>query len=356
MKKALIAMSGGVDSSIAAKIMSDRGYLCTGCTMKLYHDNCRHYSIDSIQPVKEETSDAAQIAECLGMPFYIFDFSELFDEKVVLPFISDYIHGKTPNPCVNCNRFLKFGKLLEKADDLQCDILVTGHYARISYNGKEYQLKKALDETKYQSYVLYSLTQEQLSRIAFPLGEISKKEVRAIAENSGFLNANRPDSQDICFIPDGDYAGYIEKKLEKSFSPGDFIDPDGKIIGKHRGIIHYTVGQRRGLGVSADAPLYVRSINPDNNTVTLVKEYGLMVQTVVAGDVNIISGHSLAKPIRAEVKLRYRQFQQPALVRQENDRLVIFFDKPLRAPAPGQAAVIYQGDVVIGGGTIISSN
>ena len=356
MKKALIAMSGGVDSSVAAKIMSDRGYLCVGCIMKLNRENDNHNSMDAFHSELCEASDAAQIAERLGMPFFAYDLSDYFEEEVIRHFISNYKHGKTPNPCVRCNRFLKFGKLFEKADELQCDTLVTGHYARIIYNGSEYELKKALDETKDQSYVLYSLTQEQLKRIVFPLGEFSKKDVRTIAESSGFLNANRPDSQDICFIPDGNYAGYIEQALKRHFPPGDFISPDGKILGKHRGIIHYTVGQRRGLGVPSVSPLYVRSINPDNNTVTLVQESGLMIRTVVADDINIISGRSLVRPIHAEVKLRYRQPQQPALVWQEKNSLVIHFEQRLRAPAPGQAAVIYQGETVIGGGTIISSN
>lgn len=355
MKKALIAMSGGVDSSVAAKIMSDRGYQCTGCTMKLYPGTEERQPADPSQTAAEETHDAVQIAKRLSMPFYIYDLSDVFDEEVIRPFISNYIHGKTPNPCVRCNRFLKFGSLLKKADELQCDTLVTGHYARISYNGSEFELKKALDQTKDQSYVLYALTQKQLAGVAFPLGELSKKEVRRIAEDCGFINANRPDSQDICFIPDGDYAGYIEKTLKKRFPPGDFISPEGKVLGQHRGIIHYTVGQRRGLGVSAGSPLYVRSINTESNTVTLVEESGLMVQTVIADDVNIISGKALAQPIRAEVKLRYRQPQQPALVWQEEGRLVIRFNHPLRAPAPGQVAVVYQGDTVIGGGTIIDS-
>ncbi len=355
MKKALIAMSGGVDSSVAAKIMSDRGYLCIGCTMKLFHDAKDSLQTDSCQTAAEETNDAEQIAKRLGIPFFVCDLIDYFDEKVCKPFISEYTHGKTPNPCVICNRYLKFGRLSEKADELQCDTLVTGHYARIIQNGSGYELKKALDQTKDQSYVLYSLTQEQLGRIVFPLGELTKREVRKVAEDSGFLNADRPDSQDICFIPDGDYAGYIERVLGKQFPPGDFINPEGKVLGHHKGIIHYTVGQRRGLGVSASSPLYVRSINIENNTVMLVEESGLMVRTVVADDVNIISGRVLEHPVRAEVKLRYRQPQLPALVRQEEDKLIILFDRPLRAPAPGQAAVVYQGDTVIGGGTIINS-
>ena len=354
MKKALIAMSGGVDSSVAAKIMSERGYQCTGCTMKLCHGTENAQPAESCQTDVQAT-DAAKIAQRLGMPFYVYDLSDLFDKEVVGPFISNYISGKTPNPCIRCNRFLKFGRLFELAEELGCDTLVTGHYARIIRNGMEYELKKALDQTKDQSYVLYSLTQQQLGRAAFPLGEFSKKKVRQIAEDSGFLNANRPDSQDICFIPDGNYAGYIERALGKHFPQGDFISPEGKVLGKHKGIIHYTVGQRRGLGVSAGSPLYVRSIDTENNTITLVEESGLLVQTVVADDINIISGRALEKPIRAEVKLRYRQPQQPALVRQEEGRLVILFDRPLRAPAPGQAAVVYQGDTVIGGGTIINS-
>ena len=265
MKKALIAMSGGVDSSVAAKIMSERGYQCTGCTMKLFHGIENAQPAESCQTDVQAADDAAQIARRFGMPFYVCDLSDLFDKEVVRPFISNYVSGKTPNPCIRCNRFLKFGRLFELADEIGCDTLVTGHYARVIRNGTEYELKKALDQTKDQSYVLYSLTQQQLKRVVFPLGEFSKKEVRQIAEDCGFLNANRPDSQDICFIPDGNYAGYIERVLEKHFPHGDFISPEGKVLGRHKGIIHYTVGQRRGLGVSAAQPLYVRSINTESS-------------------------------------------------------------------------------------------
>ena len=251
----------------------------------------------------------------------------------------------------------KFEKLYERAQALSCDAIATGHYARVCQAGERYSLKKAIDPTKDQSYVLYSLTQDQLARTIFPLGELTKQKARELAEAHGFLNAKKPDSQDICFVPDGDYAGFIERATGREFPEGDFISPDGTVLGRHKGIIHYTVGQRRGLGVSARAPLYVAAIDPVHNTVTLTEESGLLVDTVYADHVNIISGEPITKPIRARVKLRYRQPEHPATVLMEGENMVICFDDVQRAPAPGQAAVLYgeDGETVLGGGTITGS-
>ncbi|MBQ2095491.1 MAG: tRNA 2-thiouridine(34) synthase MnmA, partial [Firmicutes bacterium] len=299
--------------------------------------------------------DARSVAYRLGIPFYAFNYKDEFREQVICPFAADYGQGRTPNPCIECNRFLKFGKLLERAQILGCDKVVTGHYARIerALDGT-YVLKKGLDPTKDQSYVLHCLTQKQLAHILFPLGSLTKPDVRAIAQRNGFLNANKPDSQDICFVPDGDYAKVVQAYGSgMGTEPGAFVDPDGKVIGTHQGIIHYTIGQRKGLGNTWGRPVFVVAIDPAANTVTLGDSADLFHREVNVAEFNWIAGKAPEGEIRCTAKLRYRQAEQPAAARPESSgRVTLIFDEPQRAPTPGQYAVLYDGDVVLGGGRI----
>lgn len=353
MKKALIAMSGGVDSSLAAKIMKDKGFDCIGCTMKLYHNEDIGVERSRTCCSLDDIEDARSVAYKLGMPYYVFNFTEDFREKVMKKFVQSYEAGITPNPCIDCNRYMKFDKLHERAKILGCDYIVTGHYARIEYDGKQYLLKKALDETKDQSYVLYSMTQEQLACTMFPLGSMKKTEVRKIADESGFVNAEKPDSQDICFVPNGDYVSFLEQYTGKIYPAGKFISADGTVLGEHKGTVRYTVGQRKGLGLSLSEPMYVSKINTDDNTVTLGREQELYGTQAVVKDFNWISGEIPKTEIRCKVKVRYRHKEQWATVIPTEDNTVhIVFDEPQRAITPGQAAVLYDGDTVLGGGTI----
>ena len=356
MKRALIAMSGGVDSSVAAMLMKDRGFHCIGCTMKLYHNEDVGLERGRTCCSLDDVEDARSVARRLQMPYYVFNFSYDFREQVMDRFAAAYEAGMTPNPCIDCNRCMKFEKLYHRAEILGCDSVVTGHYARIEREGENYQLKKALDETKDQSYVLYFMNQEQLAHTIFPLGSLRKTQVRALAEENGFLNAHKADSQDICFVPDGDYASFLERYRGKTYAPGAFLNENGDVLGQHRGIIHYTVGQRKGLGVSFGEPMYVKCINAAENTVTLCKERDLYGRTVWADRFHWISGKKPNGTLRCKVRIRYRQPEQEALVSPTDDASVrIVFEQPQRAITPGQAAVLYDGDTVLGGGTIVYS-
>lgn len=351
--KALIAMSGGVDSSLAAKIMRDQGYECIGCTMKLYQNEDAGISNAKTCCSLDDAEDARAVAYKLGMKFYVFNFTDAFRDTVVRKFIESYEKGITPNPCIDCNRYMKFDRLYERAKILGCDCIVTGHYARIEELNGKFVLKKALDEAKDQSYVLYSLTQQQLAHTLFPLGNMKKTEVRIAAEEAGFVNAAKPDSQDICFVPNGDYAGVIEMQTGRKSVAGNFIDKDGHILGRHKGIIHYTVGQRKGLGISSNIPLYVCKIQPQNGNIVLGGNDALFSQETTAVDFNWISEEAPKDEFRCKVKIRYRQTEQWATVLPlGEDAVHILFDTPQRAISPGQAAVLYDGDTVLGGGTL----
>ena len=353
MKKALIAMSGGVDSSLAAKLMKDKSFDCIGCTMKLYHNEDADIERSRTCCSLDDVEDARSVAYKLGMPFYVFNFTDAFRDTVIRKFIESYENGITPNPCIDCNRYMKFDKLFERAKILGCDYIITGHYARIEEQDGKFVLKKALDETKDQSYVLYSMTQDQLAHTMFPLGSMRKTEVRAIAQVCGFVNAEKPDSQDICFVPNGDYASVIELQTGKRPVEGNFVDKQGNILGRHKGVIHYTIGQRKGLGISSTEPLYVCGICPASGNVVLGSNDDLFSREADVSDFNWISGEVPGGEFRCKAKIRYRQKEQWATVSPTGaDTVHIVFDEPQRAITPGQAAVLYDGDVVLGGGTI----
>ena len=351
--KALIAMSGGVDSSLAAKLMKDKGFDCIGCTMKLYHNEDAGIESSRTCCSLDDVEDARSVAYKLGMPFYVFNFTDAFRDTVIRKFIESYENGITPNPCIDCNRYMKFDKLYERAKTLGCDYIVTGHYARIEEQAGKFVLKKALDETKDQSYVLYSMTQDQLVHTMFPLGSMQKTEVRAIAEESSFVNADKPDSQDICFVPNGDYASVIELQTGKRPIEGNFVDKQGNNLGRHKGVIHYTIGQRKGLGVSSTEPLYVCNICPKDGNVVLGSNDDLFSREADVSDFNWISGEVPGSEFRCKAKIRYRQPEQwVTVIPTGADTIHITFDEPQRAITPGQAAVLYDGDIVLGGGTI----
>lgn len=348
--KALIAMSGGVDSSVAGLLCQQQGWECVGCTMLLRSEETATETCGTAQDV----ADARQVVERLQIPFHVFNFTSDFKAKVIDKFIRCYESGMTPNPCIDCNRYMKFDRLYDCACQLGCDVIVTGHYARVEQVGTNYYLKKAVDSSKDQSYFLYHLTAEQLARTRFPLGELTKTAVRMLAEQHGFVNAHKKESQDICFVPHGDYAQVIEQYTGKQYPCGNFVDRHGKVLGQHRGIIHYTVGQRKGLNISADRRLYVGEICPADNTVCLCDRADLFRTQATVDEFHWINGVPSASSFRCQVKIRYNQQEQPATVTVLSaDRVVIQFDEPQRAVTPGQAAVLYQGEIVLGGGVIV---
>lgn len=351
-------MSGGVDSSVAAKLTLDAGFECIGCMMKLY-DNPDVLSDGTAVQNKtccstDDAEDARNVAFRLGMQFYVFNYKDEFRSCVIDNFTDCYLNGMTPNPCIECNRCLKFGRLLERGKVLGCEYVVTGHYARIEERDGEMVLLKGLDSSKDQSYVLYMLTQDQLRHIRFPLGNLSKTEVRRIAEENGFINAHKKDSQDICFVPDGDYAAVVERYTggDSGFTPGNFVNMDGKILGKHKGIVHYTVGQRKGLGISAEKPLYVHHIDVPNNEVVLSDNADLFSSEVYVPFLSLTTERGLKDGSRCSAKIRYHHKEQPGTVKMKGAGCIFTFDEPQRAITPGQSLVLYDGDRVLGGGII----
>ena len=353
-EKALIAMSGGVDSSVAALLMQEAGYECAGATMHLFQNEDAGISREKTCCSLDDVTDAKAVASRLGMLHYVFNFTGPFRTQVMQRFADCYARGITPNPCIDCNRFLKFDALLQRMQQMAFDYVVTGHYARVEYDAASgrYLLKKGMDESKDQSYVLYALTQEQLRHVRLPLGTFRKEEIREIAAQHGFVNARKKDSQDICFVPDGDYGAFLERFTGQAPMPGEFVDSQGNVLGTHRGIEHYTIGQRRGLGIAAGHPLYVCGIQPETHRVVLGGNEELFSDTLTAEDVNLIAVPDLSVPMEVTAKIRYRHKAQPALAWTEGDRLHVRFAQPQRAITRGQAVVLYRGDTVIGGGTI----
>lgn len=353
MKKVLVAMSGGVDSSVTAYLLQQQGYECIGATMKLYHNSTIKAPSGSENTFG--TSDDVEDAQCaafrLGIPHYVFHFSDDFEQNVIQKFVYGYQKGFTPNPCIDCNRYLKFGQLYRRAKELGCDFIATGHYVQIAEDSGKFLLKKAADKSKDQSYVLYSLTQEKLAHTLFPLGGLTKAEVREIAEKQGFLNARKHDSQDICFIPDGDYLSFLEHYTGTKSLPGDLIDLQGNVLGKHRGAAAYTIGQRRGLGLAMPEPVYVCGKNMAENTVTVGPETALYSRGLTAEEWNWIVPPPEGT-FQAWAKIRYSQKEHSASIQAEGDKVYVTFDEPQRAISPGQAVVLYEGDIVLGGGTI----
>ena len=356
--KALIAMSGGVDSSVAAKLMLDAGYECIGCTMKLYNNPDAGIESRTCCSLKD-VEDARSVAVRLNIPYYVFNYMEEFRSCVMEKFARAYTAGLTPNHCIDCNRFLKFGALYERARELGCDRIVTGHYARIRQRNGKYELLRAKDPKKDQSYVLYNLTQEQLAHTCFPLGGYEKTHTREIAEESGFLNSHKRDSQDICFVPDGRYTEAVSRILACEPEPGPFLDLEGRTIGRHKGIIYYTIGQHKHLGLNQpDFPLYVVAIDPVRNAVIVGPSEALFRREAAVTDANWISGEIPAAPFRCRIKVRYRQEAQPGLVTPTGEKTFsVLFDEPQRAITGGQSAVLYglgeDADVVLGGGILL---
>lgn len=348
-ERLLIAMSGGVDSSAAAHIILSMGFDALGATMRLVNGLPGN-------PFEDNTEAEAARNTCriLGIEHRTVDLQNEFRHHVVDDFVSVYQDGKTPNPCIVCNKNIKFGALLDYALSNGCSGIATGHYARIERDPSgRVLLKKAADSTKDQSYMLWTLSQSQLSKVRFPLGNMTKKDVRELAHSLGFENAHKKDSQDVCFIPDGDYASFIEKYSSLTFPCGNYTDLDGNILGKHKGIINYTVGQRKGLGIALGEPMFVHSKNAESNTVVLCRDAELFSKRLTASGINLIACDSLYTPTRLSVKARYRHEAAPATVTQTGeDTLTVEFDEAVRAISPGQSVVLYDGDCVVGGGFI----
>ena len=354
-KRVLIAMSGGVDSSVSALVLRDAGYVVEGVTLKLFDNDDACIAGESTCCSLKDAEDARQVCLDLDIPHFVYNFTRTFNADVIDRFCNGYLRGETPNPCIDCNRYVKFAALQQRRRELEYDYVATGHYARILRNGEtgRYELKRGVDTNKDQSYVLFHLDQDTLAHMLFPLGELTKPEVRDLASSHGFINAGKSESQDICFVPDGDYAGFIARRTGGTFAPGEIVNRDGKVLGRHCGLIHYTIGQRKGIGVAYSEPLYVYAKDVERNELVVDTDDRSLCTAVEVRDVNFIARERLPHPQAFAVKTHYRQTPRSAMVEQTGeDSILITFEEPQRACAPGQAAVVYDGDTVVCGGTI----
>ena len=353
-KTAMVAMSGGVDSAVAALLMRDGGFDVTGVTMKLYRDGDPIPTRDGESGLSSDIEDARTVAKALGVPHLVCPLEHTFCQCVVDEFVRSYLRGETPNPCITCNKAIKFGALVDFADAHGLSAVATGHYARVE-RGEDgiAVVKTAVDMSKDQSYMLWSLSQDVLRRVYFPLGELTKREVREIAASHGFSSADRKDSQDICFLPSGDYADFIRRYAGHIPSPGRFVDTEGNVLGEHGGMLHYTIGQRKGLGIALGRPMYVCRKDAATGDVVLGDDRELFSRTLTARDANFISGKTPQTPLRVQAKIRYAHRAAPATLHPLGDgRIHVEFDEPQRAIAPGQSVVLYGDEVLLGGGVI----
>lgn len=354
MKKILLGMSGGVDSSVSAIILKEAGYEVYGITMKLWEDE--NEEVEGGCCNLSSSLDAKRVCDKLNIPHYTLNLKDKFKENVISDFICEYSNCRTPNPCIECNKFMKFGEMYRKAKELEIDYIATGHYAKVEYSDRynRYVLKKAKNKVKDQSYVLWQIPKEIIKYVRFPLADFdSKEEIRQIARENELLVANKPDSQDICFIPDGDYKKFLRENSNLKPVKGNIVNKDGKILGKHNGLYNYTIGQRKGLGISHPVPLFVLGFNKERNEVIVGEEKELYKKEVEVKDINLLLFDDISHELEVEVKTRYSTKSAKATIKQNGDRIKIVFDEPQRAITPGQSAVFYLDDIVVGGGKII---
>lgn len=353
MKKVVVGMSGGVDSSVTAYLLKEQGYEVIGITMQVWPNDEEYEEREGSCCSLSAVEDARRVALKLGIPFYVLNFKEIFKEKVIDYFIDEYIKGKTPNPCVACNKYIKFDELLKKARALGADYVATGHYALIEEVNGRYLLKRSKDDKKDQTYALYNLTQYQLKHTLMPCGEYTKEHIREIAKEIGLEVHNKRDSEEICFIPDNDHGAYIKRELPQKVTPGNFVDKNGNILGKHKGIVYYTIGQRKGLGIALGVPRFVTDIIPWKNEVVLGGEEEIFKTELVAGSLNFIPFDTLDKSMEVEAKIRYSAKPSKAVIYPLDDnRIKVVFNDKQRAITKGQSVVFYKGDLLIGGGII----